>query len=420
MSEILIFTPFDRFLWVIAICICVIGGYKYFSRGHRSENKAERIMVFAFGGFFISFALNLIFLYICDYISKGRYFGNDYYAKMNTFLVYGGLYNTVPLFSTFYFLALYSWFSGVLILVIMFEKVHQEFLYIEDPKKPKYIFTITIIIAMGIAAINFELAHILFMIDVWLIVVTLFWLSTKASKELQAVSIFIIIGTNLSFFAAQIRATMHILNLSPILPPILMIIGLLSIVSPLFIDLNKILQKKPLFHWKVLIIVLSVLTVSSIYLILTPELPLYLKLYYSFQNVAVFGFLVIFGIFQKHKKEKEYEAHRTRHNLTENEEIKYLFRGFMKPKQLTEEEVTVAKENRICLVCKNRLERKMYICPKCNTFYCNKCSDTLSNLENACWVCDTPFDETKSIKREKEEEKFELDAEEPKLISAKK
>ncbi len=365
-------------------------------------------MVYAFGIFFVSFALNLIFLYTCDYVSNGHYIGNFYYVDMNMFLVYGGLYNTVPLFSIFYFFALYSWFIGVLFLIIMFEKVHQKFLYVEEPKKPKYIFTIINLIMMIIAGINFELAHILFMIDVWLIVITLFWLSTKARKELQAVSVFIIIGTNLSFFAAQLRATMHILNLSPVIPPILIIIGLLCIISPLFIDLDKILKKKPLFHWKALIIILGLLFILSIFLIIAPELPLYLKLYYAFQNITIYGLLIIFGIIQKHKKEQEYETHLTTHHLTENGEIKYLFRGFTKPKQLTEEEVSVAKETRICLVCKNKLERHMYICPDCNTFYCRKCSETLSDLENACWVCDTPFDERKPVNAQKREEEKEM------------
>jgi len=40
----------------------------------------------------------------------------------------------------------------------------------------------------------------------------------------------------------------------------------------------------------------------------------------------------------------------------------------------------------------------MYICPDCDTFYCKKCSKTLVNLENACWVCNHPFDESKPVK----------------------
>jgi len=40
----------------------------------------------------------------------------------------------------------------------------------------------------------------------------------------------------------------------------------------------------------------------------------------------------------------------------------------------------------------------MFMCNKCGTLYCLKCSQALSNLENACWVCDAPFDESKPVK----------------------
>ena len=79
---------------------------------------------------------------------------------------------------------------------------------------------------------------------------------------------------------------------------------------------------------------------------------------------------------------------------------------FIKPQLITEEEVTFHKEQKICLVCKSKVSRTMYMCPKCDALYCIKCSDALSNLENMCWVCDTQIDESKPIKKEvvKEEE----------------
>jgi len=81
-----------------------------------------------------------------------------------------------------------------------------------------------------------------------------------------------------------------------------------------------------------------------------------------------------------------------------------LFRISKRPDQITEEEVSISKEKKICLVCKNELLREIYICPDCKTFYCKKCSKTLSDLENACWVCETPFDVSKPSKPFKKEE----------------
>jgi predicted amidophosphoribosyltransferase len=75
-----------------------------------------------------------------------------------------------------------------------------------------------------------------------------------------------------------------------------------------------------------------------------------------------------------------------------------LFSAFTKPQKLTEEEVSISIEKKICLVCKGELSRKNYICPECKTFYCIKCSDALLNMENACWVCNTPFNESKPSK----------------------
>ena len=35
------------------------------------------------------------------------------------------------------------------------------------------------------------------------------------------------------------------------------------------------------------------------------------------------------------------------------------------------------------------------MCTDCGTFYCTKCSNALSDLENVCWACNTPIDISK-------------------------
>ncbi|MHA2397288.1 MAG: hypothetical protein ACXADU_00165 [Promethearchaeota archaeon] len=72
-----------------------------------------------------------------------------------------------------------------------------------------------------------------------------------------------------------------------------------------------------------------------------------------------------------------------------------LFRLYERPDYITEEEVSFHKEKKICLVCKGSVSRLNYICPKCSALYCDKCADQLSDLENMCWVCDEPFNDTK-------------------------
>jgi len=72
-----------------------------------------------------------------------------------------------------------------------------------------------------------------------------------------------------------------------------------------------------------------------------------------------------------------------------------LIRLTKRPDHITEEEVTFHKERKICLVCKGKLSRSLYLCPKCDALYCGNCVQALADLENVCWVCDEILDETK-------------------------
>ena len=80
------------------------------------------------------------------------------------------------------------------------------------------------------------------------------------------------------------------------------------------------------------------------------------------------------------------------------EELKDFIKIFTKPSTITIEEVELYREKGICLVCKSKISRLNYSCPKCNALYCIKCSEALTSLENACWVCETPFDDSKPVK----------------------
>ena len=87
-----------------------------------------------------------------------------------------------------------------------------------------------------------------------------------------------------------------------------------------------------------------------------------------------------------------------------------LFRISKRPDQITEEEVSISKEKKICLVCKGKISGHNYVCPECETFYCDKCYNALTNLENACWACNTQLDESKPVKpfKREEEEKVRI------------
>ena len=96
----------------------------------------------------------------------------------------------------------------------------------------------------------------------------------------------------------------------------------------------------------------------------------------------------------------------------EKKEVKVedgLFRLSKRPDTITEEEVTISKEKKICLVCKGKVLRFSFICPECETFYCDNCARAIIELENACWACDTPLDDSKPFKPYKKKEKVYVD-----------
>lgn len=71
--------------------------------------------------------------------------------------------------------------------------------------------------------------------------------------------------------------------------------------------------------------------------------------------------------------------------------------------QITEDDLTIHKERKICLVCRGDIKGYMYAC-KCNANYCESCAQALTNLENICWACSAPLDVSKPVKHYEEEE----------------
>ncbi|MBY8987588.1 MAG: tetratricopeptide repeat protein, partial [Candidatus Lokiarchaeota archaeon] len=72
------------------------------------------------------------------------------------------------------------------------------------------------------------------------------------------------------------------------------------------------------------------------------------------------------------------------------------------PAFITEDQVTIHKERKICLICRGEVLRFSYIC-ECGVIYCDNCARAVTDLENVCWVCDVPIDYSKPVKIIKEE-----------------
>ncbi|MFX0000385.1 MAG: tetratricopeptide repeat protein [Candidatus Hodarchaeota archaeon] len=79
------------------------------------------------------------------------------------------------------------------------------------------------------------------------------------------------------------------------------------------------------------------------------------------------------------------------------EQMEKLVRNKTLLAQVTEIEVTVHKDRKVCLVCKGEIVGFMYVC-ECDTIYCENCTQALIELENICWVCNAQMDKSKSTK----------------------
>ncbi len=51
----------------------------------------------------------------------------------------------------------------------------------------------------------------------------------------------------------------------------------------------------------------------------------------------------------------------------------------------------------------------LYMCPVCDALYCFNCSQAIADLENACWACNAPIDESKPVKPYMREEDTAID-----------
>jgi hypothetical protein len=48
----------------------------------------------------------------------------------------------------------------------------------------------------------------------------------------------------------------------------------------------------------------------------------------------------------------------------------------------------------VCIVHKGVIEGKMFICSKCNAYYCMPCKEAIEQIDKCCWNCKTPFDQS--------------------------
>jgi hypothetical protein len=219
------------------------------------------------------------------------------------------------------------------------------------------------------------------------------WSSFRSKRESRAISYVMSIGYILLSIGWALEV-FFIKSISPFprfVPSILLITGVLTTLSPFFgyFELfNKLVIRLVIFF--VIGVVVAFLALTLVFNLQLDVLSIIIILV-SVALLVLVTLYIIFSVIRRRERETE----------VRKEEIQDTIKMFTRPVNININDVRMYREKGICLVCKNRISRLTYVCPECESLYCFKCSDALSNLENMCWVCETPFDESKKIKKEK-------------------
>ena len=325
----MIYDPFERFFSTIAIIVLIFSSVLYVYHGRNKEVLYEKILMYGFATFWLSVSILKVYFFFVDYILEGTYTGD-----LNSIIQ---SYDTINYIMLYFYLYLYSYmFLNIIVLIAIF-----------------------------------------------------IWFSIKSEKEFLAISTLVMVGFAMVLigwvFEMIPLKELHLIY--PSIPSIFIIIGTLTGSIPLIINVDFF--SKSLANWLVMILISGILL--YVLLIVFTNLPLIIiSQIIIWTSSIVLVIVVIYIIIQVSKKADQ--SSETTPSIAKGE-LKDTIKIFTKPATITIEEIQMYREKGLCLVCKGKIERINYACPKCNALYCFKCSEVLAKLENKCWVCETPFKE---------------------------
>lgn len=398
MAEIAVFDYTSQMLQGVFITLTFICASLYLYRGYLQEDKKSRDFLYGFGLAYLGLALNLTIYYFMYEHIEGYYVDNTFYA----FFENGGVIIKNPVE-----------YEMIVRIGAVFTLVGQTvlFFFIEkNIKKTRYIMTITI---FGLGCITFFVPlSLAFLIQAYsAILFFMFAISIviyfiKVSKlELKAIGSLLFFGMILTLFASTIGGdTGKSLNIFPLwFAAILNIMGVIIIMLPLLAPSRHF--TKAIKYWFIISAItvgMAALVYISIFIIGFENLDEVGRTLYIQQGLVLLPFMAIAIILSFLSIRKAMRQDQSTPSKMQEDILKL----FSRPQKLTEEEVSVAMDKKICLVCRNKLARDIYLCPGCSALYCKKCASTLANMENECWACNVPFDESKPVKKKeyKEEE----------------
>jgi len=392
MANVPIWDPSERFLWGIAIAIALMCGIFFIYKAKKRDVFNEKIIMFGLASLPLGFALSLTFTYFQVFQVQGTLINN---------IFYGDYVNINPLYELLGRLSYISLGIGGLFFVLAFDII---------VKRTRYLLTIIYAILITIEIIFpletpfLTIARSVFnfaiILGLLIIVPLVLFLYTKWSHlDFKAVSSFLLFGFLLFVISLNLAKKVHKkLDIYPlILSPLLLILGSCITILPTII--NPKIISRALTYW----VIYAILTIPLLIAMLYIDIIYNLELQFIIEFLVAFIYIyIIFFLIIKNIRSEIISKSREAEKGLESQVLGI----FTRPQKVTEEEVIFHREQKICLVCKGKLLRSIYLCPECDALYCLKCSDALSTMENVCWSCYTPIDPTKPVKlKEKEDGK---------------
>lgn len=384
----IIWTPLERFIWGFVNSFTFFGGILYLRLASMKENQNEKKVLRATAIYLFLATIGNSLWYLARFFIPGTFTGNAFIGEFDE--TGSPTFELVGIGHIIYYL-------GTIIFSYEVESIK---------KKSRYLLTILGIVGYilnntywvnAIPKNIHTIGGILSMISFTLTYIYLM----ASSKELQGITFFSLAGMALMTIGSGLHYPEAIsTGTYPIeIAYVITMIGTIIFLMPSFVNVEKFLKTNPLIFLLIFMAITIIMELFSIIFIVLTGSILYLL-------AVIFGFLILVPTIYIYNQSKV-EDHPQKSNLMRQGKELNVMNMFSRPSTLTENEVSISKEKQICLVCKNKLGGSIFLCSTCGALYCEKCAKILEDMENACWMCEAPFNETKPVKIEKDiEETF--------------
>ncbi len=382
MADVILYSDMDIFLLGMATVLSIITAILYFELAKSKENPTEKSIVNAYAWMFVFFTIGLILGYTSFFYIETKYVDHIHRGNFdNLSLITMWLYKGAAI----------SYFASFIFYFYRYEKILNKRIHLGPFAG---ILFIILIIFLPYELAIYQFLPISFTIMYIYMFHTFFTLMKRSQRELRAATSFIIIGTWFMgvFMAYYTPAAMRLRDTPILIFPALLIFGTFLCMSPPVFK-PEFFSRNIKYWYLFSIFLISINAINLIYYVTVSDLielilvSLVFLIFYAIECVIFLRFI---------KREESLGV-----------EGDIGVRGiFTKSEKITEEEVSISKEKKICLVCKGKVSGfETFLCPNCETFYCHKCARALIDLENACWACNAPIDKSKPIKLPEKEEK---------------